>query len=585
MSKMIKPWMRTVLLLFAIASAGLVRWYASRHAGEATSAPPAVDRYSTLSLPPPIARQIEKVHFADASAGAGLKYRWTISGKRPLNILQTIGNGCAFLDYDGDGNLDILLVGPALALYRGDGHGHFTDISHATGLDRFHGNFLGCAVGDYDNDGFDDLYISGFRAALLLHNDHGAGFTDVTREAGLKPLPWGTSCAWGDLDGDGFLDLYVCCYVDFGPAAKQLCMVKGRDGKQIQLACEPGSYRGLKGVLYHNLGGKRFEDVTRSWGADRTEGAGLGAAFADFDGSRRQALAVANDERPGDLFQNAGGGRLRNIGAQSGTATDAGHVHGGMGIDWADYDNDSKPDLFVATFEGQVKDLYRNQGDGLFQDASSALGILHFTRSTVAFGCKFLDADNDGWLDLLIANGHTYDNVADILPGRHYRQPTQFLYNVTGSRFIDASSTAGLDHLAPIVGRGLAIGDYDNDGRVDALVVDSEGAPQLLHNETAAPGHWLSIQLVGTKSNRDGYGATVTVRADGLTQTRLCHADGSYLSSSDRRVHVGLGAATLVSLSVLWPDGHTDTWKDVAADRQVTLKEGAPPVFTSVPGH
>jgi enediyne biosynthesis protein E4 len=567
---------RAALLLLLVAGGALVaRWYAARQPAGPASAEAVVDRYSPSSLPAETARKMERVRFTDAADSAGLRYRWQIPGKRPLNILQTIGSGCAFLDYDGDGKLDILLVGAKPALYRGDGAGHFTDVTHQTGLDRLRGHFLGCAVGDYDNDGYDDVYLSGWRTGVLLHNEHGRGFRDVTREAGLAPQPWGTSCAWGDLDGDGYLDLYVCNYVEFGPnTIPQLCTAKGAGGRDVRLACEPGAYRALKGVLYHNLGGRRFEDVTRAWGADKTAGAGLGAAFGDFDGTGRIGLAVANDERPGDLFEWAGK-RLRNVGVESGTASDAGHVHGGMGLDWGDYDNDSRMDLFVCTFEGQVKDLYRNQGGGLFQDASAAVGIHHFTRHLVAFGCKFLDADNDGWLDLLIANGHTYDNVADVLPGRRYRQPTQLLYNVSASRFLDASPSAGIEQMPPIVGRGLAVGDYDNDGRMDALVVDAEGKPQLLHNETTGAGHWLSVRLVGTKCNRDGYGALVTARAGPLTEVRACHADGSYLSSSDSRVHLGLGAAQKASLTVRWPDGHTDTWNDVACDRRIRLREGA----------
>jgi len=563
------------LAVLLIAVAGTVRLAQGRRAGEYDAAETPVDRFSIAALPPDAVRQVRRVQFRDAAASAGLDYRWQIPGKRPLNILQTIGNGCAFLDYNADGNLDVLLVGPKLSLYRGDGKGRFTDVSHETGLDRLHGHFLGCAIGDYDNDGYDDIYISGWRTGLLLHNEHGAGFRDVTAEAGLKPQPWGTSCAWSDLDGDGYLDLYVCNYLDFGPRTQpQLCGFKG-GGREIHFACEPTTYKGLKGTLYHNLHGRRFEDVTHAWGADRTQGAGLGAAFADFDGSGRPGLAVANDERRGDLFRNSGGGRLRNIGPESGTDTEQGRVHGGMGVDWGDVDNDGRLDLFVATFEGQIKNLYRNQGGGLFQDASAALGIHHFTRGYVAFGCKLLDADNDGWLDLMIANGSTYDNYEQMLPGRHYRQPVQLLYNAAGSHFVDASESAGVTVPGPIVGRGLAIGDFDNDGRVDALVVDSEGRPLLLHNETTAAGHWLSIKLVGAGSNRDAYGAIVTARAGGRTLTRLCHSEGSYLSSSDSRVHIGLGAAASATLTVRWPDGRRETWPAIAADRQITLTEGS----------
>ena len=567
-------WIWRVLPILLLALVGGAVWYARYRPDIPSEYGAAVTRYSTQSLPPEVQNRLNKVAFRATTEEAGLHYEWRIEGKRPFNILQMIGNGCAFLDFDGDGNLDILLVGPTTALYKGDGRGHFTDVSHQTGMDRQHGHFLGCAVGDYDNDGFPDIYLSGWHAGALLHNERGLRFTDVSASAGIPPQPWGTSCSWADVDGDGFLDLLICNYVDFGPQTNpQLCTAKGRGNKDYQLACEPTVYHAMKPKLYRNVGGKRFEDRTTAWGIDKSAGGGLGAAFADFDESGGQGLAVANDERFGDLFRGLQSGKMTNIGVASGTASDAGHVHGGMGIDWGDIDNDGKLDLFVATFEGQVKNLYHNNGGGLFQDTSATLGIHHFTRGYVAFGCKFLDVDNDGFLDLLISNGHTYDNVADILPGRTFRQPTQLLYNSMGTKFVEAPDSAGLANLLPIVGRGLAVGDFDNDGRVDALVVDSEGKPQLLHNETANAGHWLSIKLIGKKCNRDAYGAIVTVTAGPLTQTRLCHTDGSFLSSSDPRVHVGLGKETTCSIKVKWPDGMSTQMDKVAADKQLQFTE------------
>ena len=515
--------------------------------------------------------------FAEVASASGLHYRWAVAGPRPLNILQTIGNGCAFLDYDHSGNLSILLVGSRLALYKGDGKGHFTDATQAMGLDRLHGHFLGCAVGDYDNDGYDDLYLSGYQTGLLLHNEKGRGFRDMTKEAGLKPQPWGTGCAFGDVDGDGLLDLYVANYAEFGLGSpSQLCKFTTEKFGTVLSSCGPRYYRGLKGVLYRNRGGGRFEDVTKASGVDAHAGRGLGAAFADYDRSGRAGLAVANDEAVGNLFQNLGGGRLKDIAVSAGVAYDRdGSVHGGMGLDWGDYDNDGKPDLFEATFRNEAKCLYHNEG-GLFTDRSYASGIGSAALPYVTFGAKWADFENSGWLDLMITNGHVQDNIEKI-ENTTYRQPVQLFHN-PGSlpvQFEDASGLAGLSALPTIVGRGLAVGDFDNDGRVDALVVDSEGAPLLLHNETTPIGHWLSIRLEGTKSNRDGIGALVTSASGSLTQTRLCHTDGSYLSASDRRVHLGLGQATQVDrLSIKWPGGHTDIWHNLKADRQVTLKEG-----------
>jgi hypothetical protein len=506
----------------------------------------------------------------DVTREAGLNYRWQIPGKRPLNILQTIGNGCAFLDYDNDGNLDILLVGDKLALYRGDGKGHFTDVTAAMGLDRLTGHFLGCAVGDYDNDGFDDLYLSAYRGGVLLHNEAGRRFQDVTRSAGIAPQPWGTSCAFVDIDGDGKLDLYICNYVQFGPQTQpQLCEYSGR-----MSACGPRFYTPERGVLYHNEGQGKFRDVTGLWGGQAVTGKGLGVAAADFDDSGHPSLAIANDEMPGDLMANLGR-KLQNIGVKSGTAYDSsGNVHGGMGLDWGDYDNDGRLDLVVATFQHEAKNLYHNDGGGMFTESSSNVGMAEKTIPNVAFGVKFLDYDNDGFLDLAFANGHVQDNIASIDKTTTYRQPIQLLHNRNGVDFEEVSSLAGEPFRRSIVGRGLAIGDYDNDGRMDLLVVDSEGAPLLLHNQTRTSNHWLLCRLVGRQSNRDAIGATVTAEAEGKKLLRRCATDGSYLSASDRRVHFGLGKATSATLTVRWPDGSKSIYSQVPADRVVTLQQG-----------
>ncbi len=522
------------------------------------------------------------VRFDDITTASGLNYRWTIPGKRPLNILQTIGNGCAFLDSNNDGNLDILLVSTDhLALYKGDGRGHFTDVSAATGLDQFKGHFLGCAVGDYDNDGYDDLYISGYHTGILLHNEHGCRFRNVTMAMDLTPQPWGTSCSFADLDGDGYLDLFVCNYLTFNAATPQLCKQSN-----IPTGCGPLYYHELKGVLSHNLAGRRFENVTQSWGVDTT-GNDLGVAFADFDGSGRVGFAVANDELGGDLFQNHSADQtdpkpLSNINVRSGTASDPrGAPHGGMGVDWGDYDNDGKLDFFVTTYAKEVKCLYHNEGAGIFSNDSDRTQITPSALPYVSFGCKFLDADNDGWLDLLIANGHVQDNIAKIHSDLTYRQPLLFLYNEGGPPvvFEDATASAGSSLRRPIVGRGLSIGDFDNDGRMDALVVDSEGVPLLLHNTTKKTGHWIGFHLIGAgRSNRDAYGAAVTVVAGGRSLMRICHADGSYLSSSDKRVHFGLGAAAHIDqVTVRWPDGNETLWRHPSIDRYHTWVENQPP--------
>jgi hypothetical protein len=517
--------------------------------------------------------------FVDIAALAGLNYRWQIAGKRPLNILQTIGNGCAFLDYDGDGNLDILLVGPKVALYRGDGKGHFTDVSLQTGLSKLSGQFLGCAVGDFDNDGYPDIYLSGYRTGLLLHNDHGKAFTDVTRSAGLQAQPWGTSCSWAEtVPGSGRLDLFVANYARFdsGHGIPQLCESRG-----IMTSCGPRFYAPLRGAFYRSLGSGRFARADQALAVPATQGRGLGAGFAPLDASGRPSLAIANDELPGDLLDPSGDGKNApyvDQGVSSGVGTDRdGNPHGGMGLDWGDYDNDGRLDLFIATFHGEAKSLYHNDGHGTFTDSAYPSGLAEATIPNVAFGCKLFDYDNDGALDLILANGHVQDNIREIDSSASYRQPTQLFHN-RGNRpttFENVSLASGKDLQRPIVGRGLAVGDFDNDGRVDVLVVDSEGAPLLLHNETPGTGHWLGVKLVGTRSNRSGIGALITITIGGRKLMRLCHADGSYLSSSDLRVNFGLGAASKIDLlTVRWPSGKTDAVKDVPTDRYLTFTEG-----------
>jgi hypothetical protein len=528
------------------------------------------------------------VHFENVAESAGLRYRWSIHAKRPLNILQTIGNGCAFLDYDSDGNLDILLVGPTLALYWGDGHGHFTDVTREAGLDTLHGNFLGCAVGDYDNDGFDDIYISGYQEAVLLHNEAAPGstaakpkrrFRNVTQEAGLKPQPWGSSAAWAEtVPGSGRLDLFVANYAEFGPrpGIPQLCDFNG-----IRSSCGPRYYHPLHGVLYRNLGQGKFADVSAASGMGSTNGRGLGVAFADLDGKGRPSLAIANDEMEGDLLRptpSSAQPKYTNAGTSSGVAYDRdGSNHGGMGADWGDYDNDGKLDLFVTTFQNEPKSLYHNEGNGLFSDVSYTVGLGTATAPNVSFGCKFFDYDNDGWLDLLIASGHVQDNIEQIDTSTHYRQPIRLFHNQgeAKSSFEEVSAEAGPAFQLPIVGRGLAVGDYDNDGRVDALVVDSEGKPVLLHNETQPTGHWIGFRLIGEHCNRDAYGTLVTVKVNGHNLLRICHTDGSYLSASDARVHFGIGSAIHVeAVTIRWPDGHQDTLHDLRADTYLTVREG-----------
>ena len=518
------------------------------------------------------------VRFVDVAAADGIRYKWTIAGKSPHNILDTIGNGCAFVDYDNSGNPGVLLVGAHVALYGGDGHGHFVDVSHAMGLDSLHGHFLGCAVGDYDNDGFDDLYLTGYHTGALLHNEHGKGFIDVSKRMGLGPHSWSTSAAFVDVDRDGYLDLYVADYVKFEPGDRQVCM----DGK-VAISCGPHYYKPIRGILYRNAGGKRFDTSAPGWDKVQQAGDGLGVAVADFDGSGRPGIAVANDELMTDLYRNSVDSKsmapLTDVGVASGVFADKnGHVHAAMGIDWGDYDNDGRQDLFVTTYENETKCLYHNDGGGVFSEHSAEAGIEKTTLPYLSFGCKFLDADNDGWLDILIASGHVADTIAQVDSRKSYRQPTKFFHNRADGAsyaFDDASGVSGVEALPAVVGRGLAVGDFDNDGLIDSLVVDSEGAPLLLHNVTKTSNHWLGLGLHGSgRSNRDAYGAVATVTlTDGHTLTRECETAGSYMSSSDKRVLFGLGTQKVKSISVKWPDGKVETKTALDIDRYIDWTE------------
>ena len=515
------------------------------------------------------------IHFTEVTKQAGIDYLLRIgaSEKRSsstLTILQTIGNGCAFLDYNNDGNLDILLVGPKPALYQGDGKGHFRNVTHQAGLDRLSGYFLGCAVGDYDNDGFEDIYLSGFQTGALLHNEAGKRFRVVTTRAGIKPQPWGTSCGWVDVGRRGKLDLFVCNYVEFAPDPKryvQYCE---------PLACGPRTYSPMMPVLYENQGNGHFDDISKRSGLNAASGKGLGVAFADLGNQGSTDIITGNDEVAGDLFRTDGKMHFRNIGIASGIAFGAsGQPQGGMGVDCADYDGDGRLDVIVATYWDQAKSLYHNDGNGVFSNVSEATGIARPGKPFVSFGVKWLDYDNDGWPDLLFANGNVDNHIDILFPEQRFREPMLALHNIGGKRFVDESALLGPAIKRPIIGRGLATGDFDNDGRIDVLVMNSDGQPLLLHNEGGKVGNWIGLSLVGTgHSNRDAYGALVRVRAGGRVQLKQVQSAGSYLSASDKRLLFGLGTATHIEeITVTWPDGRNEKIAPLPPGRYYTLRE------------
>ncbi len=570
--------------LIALNSARLMELFSKPQAVVRVTPVDASDPFP-IQIPP---TQTTDTKFVDVAKSAGLDYKW--KAVRPMTIFESVGHGCAFLDVNSDGNLDILLVGPKLALYLGDGKGHFRDVTKQYGLDRFADVYSGCCVGDYDNDGWVDIYISGWHTGLLLHNEKGERFTDVTKAAGLLPQRWGTSCAFADMDGDGYLDLVIANYVDFDPKVKSFCH---RPDSPDNIPCGPLDYLPVAPTIYHNIASKKaldtarsFEDVTAAWKVTAS-GGGLALACADYDGSGHPSIAIANDLRYGDLlhFDNTAGsggkpGKLRmsNLAGMIGvSASMAGNPHAGMGVDWGDVNGDGRLDMIIATFQNEPRSLYIDRGNGVFFDMAQQTGVLNACMHYLAFGVKFIDVDNDGRLDIMLANGQIQDMIRKYEPNSRFRQPVQLLHNIEGNpilRMEDISQQAGLRDMPFIIGRGLAIGDFDNDGKMDALVFDNEGAPLLLHNESKRVGHWLECKLVGVKSNRDAIGAMVTFTTGSQSLVRQCSAGGSFESSSDLRVHVGLGDEQRADISVKWPSGAVNKYLNVDADHIVTLQEG-----------
>jgi hypothetical protein len=530
--------------------------------------------------PPPAARQGAPL-FTDIAAAVGVTFRHEVGGSSPLTILQTAGAGCAMLDYDRDGRLDLFLVNgmfldgrsrerqPRHALYHNDGDGHFTDATDRAGVGGpAYG--MGCAVADYDGDGYPDLYVTAYGGNTLYHNNHDGTFSDVTAAAGTRAGGWCTSAAWADYDGDGDLDLYVGRYLQFDRRSKQFCPVGA-----VALACPPRFYPGAVGILYRNNGDGTFTDVTRASGAVNRPGKTLGVLWWDESGDGRPDLYVANDGEANSLFRNLGGGRFREVALSLGLAFGAsGNAEASMGVDVADYDGDGRFDLFITNFQNETDALYHNDGATGYTYATSEAGLAEATLPLLSFGGGFLDADNDGWPDLFTASGHVQDRVHDVDASCTYAQPRQYFHNLGNGRFEDLSARGGPALTTPAVGRGVAFGDLDGDGDVDILVNNCGGPAMLLRNELPSGRHWLTLRLDARSPNRFGIGARVSVTADGRTQIAEARAGHSYASTSDPRLHFGLGAASRAArVTVRWPRGGISTLTDAPVDREVVIRE------------
>ena len=540
-----------------------------------------------VSTPPPAvpAGPTSEFQFVDVTSRAGITWLRSTGGYGGKLFPEAEGGGGAFIDYDNDGYLDILLINgdwypghplsgtrPTLALYHNNGNGTFTDVTVQMGLNiSLQG--MGVAVGDYDNDGYDDILITGLGGNHLFHNDHGAHFTDVTKSAGVGGSGWSTSAAWVDYDGDGKLDLFVCHYCKWSIAKDIYC------GGQTKIYCTPKAYSGESCRLYHNEGNGRFTDVTKNAGIWNDRGKSLGICIADFDHDGRPGFVVSNDDEPNLAYRNLGGGKFKEVGVESGLALgDTGQARNGMGIDSADYKNDGTLGILVGNFSQQGVSLYLQTGPGLFTDVAAAARMQQPSLPYVTFGVLFGDFDNDGWQDAVITNGHTDDQTELSLPEQHVLQPTQLFANRRDGTFEDVTNHAGPGLKQLLVGRGMAMGDFDNDGRMDLLLVPNEGSPHLLHNESANRNHWIKFVPIGVKSNRDGYGAVIRLTAENTTQTQTVKSGSSYCSASDRRPNFGLGAALRAeTVEVVWPSGQKDTWHNLPADKIYRLREGKPP--------
>ena len=498
------------------------------------------------------------IRFDSVARQAGIDFAPSRGGRSPLTILETAGGGCAFLDYDGDGWPDILLVAPhKLALYHNLHNGKFANVTAGSGIatNRY---WMGCAVGDYDGDGLPDIFLTGYHCYALYHNLGGGRFKDVTRESGISGLDWSLSAAFADFNGDGRLDLFVSQYLRFDATTQQICQVGA-----VRSACGPEIYQALSGKLFLNVGGasgkakqsgngKMAAPMFRSvpW---KDTGKTWGALASDLLGQGRPALYLANDMMPGDLWLRQGN-IWQDRGTEMGTAYDGqGHMQGGMGVDSGDYDNDGHLDLIVTTYFAQSISLYHNDGDGLFTYASSTTGLSAPTTPYVKFGVGFVDLDNDGWLDLVVTSGHVRDNVHDFDASQTYAQPIQVFHN-QGGHFTEVTAQAGGINQEPVVGRGIAFADYNQDGREDVLICNLEGNAVLLANRSKG-GHWLNVQLSAEGGNRFGLGARVTLTAAGHSQLREVRTSGIALSAYYPVAHFGLGNLSgPVKLSIRWPD-------------------------------
>jgi hypothetical protein len=520
--------------------------------------------------------------FADVTSSAGVQFQHNSGAFGGKLLPETLGSGCAFLDYDRDGWQDILLINgmdwpghkqrrSPLRLYHNNGNGTFTDVTVRAGLDvEMYG--MGVAVGDYDNDGFPDILITCVGQNRLFHNTGKGTFVDVTNSSGLaKRLGFSTSALWFDYDRDGLLDLFVCNYVKWSPEHDVFCSL---DGKHKSY-CTPEAYRGETCWLFHNRGNGTFEDVTASSGIFDSSSKSLGVAMLDDNQSGWPDLLVANDTQPNKLYRNQRNGTFKDAAVEAGLAfSGEGRARAGMGVDVGDFRNSGHSGVAITNFDNEMTGLYEFSGKS-YDDVAAQAGVGMASKNSLGFGCAFLDADLDGWLDLAVANGHIDETVRNIRGNVGYAQPPLLFLNDGKGRFRDVAAEAGGGFERPKVGRGLAYADFDRDGDLDLLLTTNNGPAYLYRNDQLAGNHSIRFRLVGTKSNRDAIGATVRIFSGGLSQSRMVKSGSSYLSQSELPVTFGLEKRDRIDRVVItWPSGGNEEFKNLAAGRCYECTEG-----------
>jgi hypothetical protein len=541
--------------------------------------------------PPPTATQLRPA-FRDVTAATGIKFKDETSPTSQKYFIETMQGGVAVFDYDGDSYLDIFFVNGAELmdpmkpgqlpdksqsrfwnrLYRNNGNGTFSDVTENAGVAGHHYG-MGVATGDYDNDGYPDIYLTNFGANILYHNNGNGTFTEVTAKARVGGGGWSTSACFVDYDRDGFLDLIVARYVDWNFSNNPWC---GEHKPGYRSYCHPDNFKPTANLVYHNNRDGTFSDVSLESGIADVPGKALGVAFNDFDQDGWLDLLFANDESPQQLFKNNGNGTFTEIAVLQGVAYDEnGRVYAGMGLDFQDYDNDGRPDVFINALSNQRYAIYVNRGTA-FEYVSPQSGLSGITMRYSGWGARFLDYDNDGWKDLFVAQGHVMDNIHLTQPSFQYLQPLLLARNVKG-KFQDVSRRSGSAFASSRAGRGAGFGDLDNDGAIDVVVNCNNQQPVVLRNQAGTRHNWLLIQLIGTASNRDGIGAKIRLVMDsGAEQQVMASTAGSYLSASDRRAHFGLNIDKVVRLlEISWPSGVVQRLYKIKANQILKITEPA----------